>query len=78
VPGWVWNTREAAWEVGFAALEKYAEREGHARVSDTYWEGEYNLGQWVRVQRRTREGLSQERISRLESLIGWIWRTYNV
>ena len=28
--GWLWNTREAAWEDGFGQLQRYVETEGHA------------------------------------------------
>jgi len=74
LPGWTWNTKETAWEEGFAALEKYVGREGHARVPSSYREDAYRLGQWVSVQRSRKEGLSPERISKLDSLSGWVWK----
>jgi len=71
--GWVWNAPEAAWEGGFSALGKYVAREGHARVSQSHIEDGFNVGQWVGVQRGAKERLPTERISRLESLPGWVW-----
>ena len=32
VPAWTWDTREAAWNEGFDALNSFVDREGHARV----------------------------------------------
>ena len=74
-PAWSWNTRETAWEEGFAALEKYVRREGHARVPISHRESGFRLGGWVSVQRSTNKGkgLSPDRISRLETLPGWVW-----
>ncbi len=76
VPGWVWDTQEAAWEDGFARLQSFAEREGHSRVPQLYLGDDvFRLGQWVAVQRDgQRSGkLSEERRQRLEVLPGWAW-----
>ena len=73
LPEWTWNTRETAWEKGFSYLEKYVKREGHARVPLLHMEEDFNLGSWVRTQRRTGESLSNERVSRLEGLPEWTW-----
>src|SRR5262249_22124960 len=32
IPGWDWRLPDALWEEGFAHVERFVEREGHARV----------------------------------------------
>ena len=66
---------EAAWQDGFAALEKYIAREGHARPPKVYKEDGYPLGAWVKTQCRSYKTgkLSQERIDCLVILPGWAW-----
>jgi hypothetical protein len=74
--GWVWDTREAAWEKGFDALTRFQARNGHCRVPGTWLEDGYRLGQWVTVQRsliRT-DKLTGTRRDRLESMSGWLER----
>jgi len=73
LPGWSWDPRSAQWEEGFTALERYVEREGHARPPTHFRENELGLGAWVSKQREAKERLSTEQISRLESLPGWTW-----
>jgi len=74
IDGWVWDTLDAAWEAGFSHLVEYVEKEGHARVPAQYkTEDGYRLGQWVGVQRSSRDKLISERVLRLESLNGWVW-----
>ena len=45
--GWVWDAIAEVWEVKFAALLRYVEREGHAVVPLHHKEGEYELGLWL-------------------------------
>ena len=70
---WVWSSLEAAWEDGFAALEEFVQREGHARVPQSHAEGAYRLGSWVINLRARPERLSLEQKARLEALPGWAW-----
>jgi hypothetical protein len=72
-PGWVWNTREDAWERGYRVLSQFAEREGHTSLSTDRVEEGFRLGQWVGVQRGRRDAMSEERRRRLEALPGWTW-----
>jgi hypothetical protein len=75
LPGWDWNPLDASWEEGFSCLERFVDREGHARVPQRHSEDGYRLGAWVSSQRTaSREGrLSAERRARLEALQGWKW-----
>ena len=70
--GFIWDLHEFAWDEGFAALIKFKAREGHCRVSRYHLEGVYKLGQWVSVQRLSRNDLSAERKKRLNA-IGFVW-----
>jgi superfamily II DNA or RNA helicase len=75
VPGWVWNTKDERWEQGFALLQGFAARQGHAQVPDTHYERGFPLGHWVRRQRQLydRGGLEPARQARLEAVTGWAW-----
>jgi len=74
---WTWRPGGDGWEDGYAALTRFAEREGHARVPATYVQDGYTVGAWVVGQRDAhRHGqLARERIARLEALPGWVWTT---
>jgi hypothetical protein len=76
VTGWAWDMRDAFWEEGFAHLQRFVEREGHARVPQTTREDGFRLGSWVDRQRqfRARGELDPDRERRLETLPGWAWR----
>ena len=73
LPGWSWIRREAEWEEGFANLNRFVEREGHARVPRGHRENGHKLDLWVQVQRQAyRKGtLDPQRRARLEGLQGW-------
>ena len=70
--GFVWDSLESAWEEGFAALTTFKTREGHCLVPQLHLEGTFKLGQWVGVQRQSRDTMSAERKQRLDE-IGFIW-----
>ena len=72
----MWDARAATWEQGFAALQGFVEREGHAQVPRKHREGDHNLGDWVTTQRFRlfRKGkLDPKRQARLEAVPGWTW-----
>jgi len=70
--GFVWDILVTWWEEGFRFLEIFRQREGHCRVPATYREQGFWLGQWVSVQRSTKDTMSPERRQRLEAL-GFVW-----
>ena len=63
---------EQAWQSGISALEEFKRREGHCRVPRHHLEGNYKLGQWVAVQRYSKDSIAVERKARLNEL-GFIW-----
>jgi hypothetical protein len=70
--GFVWDPLTEQWEEGFKHLEAFKAREGHCRVPTAAFEGEFRLGQWVSVQRRTSDKLSAGCRTRLDA-IGFVW-----
>ncbi|WP_244207359.1 helicase associated domain-containing protein, partial [Streptomyces swartbergensis] len=70
------DTEKQDWARGWAALKRFTEREGHARVPYGHKEppGPYSLGQWVAEQRRAYGAgqMSGQRAARLEKL-GMVW-----
>jgi hypothetical protein len=59
---------DADWEEGFSHLQRYKDRVGDCRVSQSYQEDGFPLGQWVAAQRRNRETMPKERRQRLDEL----------
>ncbi|RKN38498.1 DEAD/DEAH box helicase [Streptomyces hoynatensis] len=68
------DTERQDWERGLAALRRFREREGHARVPYSHREDAYPLGQWIADQRKTYAAgaMNGQRARRLEKL-GMIW-----
>ena len=63
------------WEEGFSHLKQFSDRQKHCRVTMDYrTEDGYRLGQWVKVQRKTKDKMDLDRRQRLEALPGWIWK----
>ncbi len=78
LPGWSWDLLIFAWEEGFDCLKNFIAQEGHAKVPVSYETSDgYRLGQWVSVQRKARNKMSQERQDRLGALPGWAWNAVN-
>jgi superfamily II DNA or RNA helicase len=73
LPGWTWDPYADQFEIGFAALEKYAEENGRTRVPRNYEAGNVKLGDWVGRCRQRKDKLSADKIKRLEALPGWTW-----
>ena len=72
--GFVWNVIEYQWEEGFNHLCLYQETYGDCLVAQKNKYQSYNLGQWVGKQRQSKDNLSEDQVSRLESL-GFVWDT---
>ena len=75
--GFIWNVLDKKWEEGFAALQRFQEREGHCLVPVKYREDGLQLGRWVSKQRGNKELISIDRIKRLKAL-GFIWKVRNI
>ncbi|WP_082691823.1 DEAD/DEAH box helicase [Mycobacterium sp. IS-1556] len=75
LPKWTWTYSRDLWEERFSVLEKFAAREGHARVPQKHIEDGIALGRWVSIQRRNAKHnvITPERRKRLEALPGWAW-----
>ena len=74
LPSWSWDVLSDLWEKGFAHLKNFLELEDHCRVPKNYkTDVGYELGQWVGVQRRTKDTMEPVRRQRLEALPGWSW-----
>ena len=69
----------SSWEMWFGLLLRYSEEHGHAHVNQNVNYQNKILGQWVNKQRTSfrRNLLSQDQISKLESLPQWTWDPIN-
>lgn len=73
-PDWVWNVTDAQWDEGFANLQEYVLKHGHAMVPGAYkMPNGFTLGRWVSANRVNKTNLDEERASRLAGLPGWTW-----
>jgi hypothetical protein len=68
----IWDILSVRWEIGFNALVKFKIREGHCLVPGKHFEGDVKLGQWVFVQRQSKQKISSNRMNRLDK-IGFTW-----
>lgn len=75
LPGWAWDSRQAAWDRGFRYLQEYVKTQGHARVPQSFVIDGFRLGNWVNMQRSNFGNgiLEEDRRLRLEELPGWSW-----
>ena len=72
---WTWDPLADQWSEGFEQLKKYVKTNGSARVPRHFKTKDgFNLGIWVRSQRRNKDSLSAERRKLLESSCkDWSW-----
>ena len=57
----------------YAALERYAVREGHSSPRYLHKEDGLRIGTWVGTQCRKKDALPLDQRDKLESLPGWVW-----
>jgi len=74
--GFVWNPQDRLWERGLITLLNFKRREGHCCPSRHHVERNFELGQWVSVQRYRKDLLKVERKRRLDA-IGFVWDWYD-
>jgi type I site-specific restriction endonuclease len=67
-----WDTLSQQWEASFDELVKFHKREGHCRVVAKFVVNKIGLGMWVSRQRKKRDQLSKDQLTRLDSL-GFCW-----
>jgi hypothetical protein len=71
--GFVWDVSDYQWEEGFAHLQAFVCEHGHCTVPALYTSAKgFRLGNWVRVQRRSRDSMPADRKARLDAL-GFVW-----
>lgn len=75
LPGWSWDLVSDKWETGIRLLKQFVAEHGDANVPYPYVVGEYNLRNWVAIQRSEyrQQRLCDDRIRQLEALRGWSW-----
>ena len=74
LPGWSWDVLSDQWEEGFSYLKAVFRTRGSLPSASSYkTEDGYRLGQWVTVQRSTKDTMDLDRRQRLEALPGWSW-----
>lgn len=73
LPFWSWNAIEAQWYEGFGNLKKYFVEKGNINIPFDFKYLGYNLGSWVRRQRKGKHNLELKQIKLLESMPSWFW-----
>jgi hypothetical protein len=73
--GFIWDVFEQQWEAGFSALMRYEEANRDCKVPQRFIDDtNFKLGSWVGSQRRKKDKLSPEKLTRLND-IGFVWKT---
>ncbi len=77
VPGWQDDPLQEQYAAGLAAVRRFSDEFGHARVPQGAVVNGFDLGTWVGIRRQQykHNRLSAERIQELESIKGWAWNT---
>ncbi|MDB4122492.1 helicase associated domain-containing protein [Octadecabacter sp.] len=70
--GFVWSIIEEKWEEAFNKLVQFKEAVGDCKVPQRQEIDGFKLGQWVTVQRTTKDHMSPERKQRLDD-VGFVW-----
>lgn len=74
---WVWEEKESRWEDAYYILKKFADREGHVKIRSAHKEEGFNLGEWIRTQKRaySKGKMDCDHVIKLEKITGWSWIT---
>lgn len=74
LPGWVWNQRDAEWELHFSQLQRWIALAGNANPGHNDEVDGFLIGKWVTKQRgRILDGsIDPRRAERLRALPGWV------
>ncbi len=70
--GFIWDPLTKKWEEAFTALKQFQALNGHCRVPHDFILNGFHLGAWTTRQRRIKNSLGPDKISKLESL-GFSW-----
>ena len=70
--GFSWDVNSDRWEEGFSALKQFCKRQGHCKVVVSDEVNGFKIGEWASSQRRKKDQLTADQISRLSSL-GFSW-----
>ncbi len=74
IPGWTWNAIDTKWEMGFESLLNYIKQNQNCLVPRGYVDPNgFKLGSWVGYQRKSKNKLDPDKLSRLESIESWVW-----
>jgi superfamily II DNA or RNA helicase len=73
LPGWEWNTDDAAFNTGVCMMQKYRTQMGHATPQFTEKFDGFPIGGWVNKQRTRKATLAPERVAALDAIDGWVW-----
>ncbi|MDC0431447.1 helicase associated domain-containing protein [Paracoccaceae bacterium] len=68
----VWDPYKEDWEKGLGKLQRFRNRKGNCLVPTQHKEDDFNLGIWVRNQRRRKDTLSADRMQKLDAL-DFVW-----
>jgi len=78
INGWTYDVIGYKWEIGFCKYAMYIENTGKTSISKFYKDPDgYPLKNWVTTQRCSKDKLTPDKVSRLESLPGWGWDLFN-
>jgi superfamily II DNA or RNA helicase len=73
------STAYGAWEYKYALLQAYVTEYHKTPAATVDYKG-IHLGSWCNVQRQVKKGamsgiMSDDRIQKLEAIVGWVWET---
>jgi superfamily II DNA or RNA helicase len=74
ISDWKWNPIDDYWNQGYQHLLKYMQHSRNQMPIATFrTEDGFTLGRWTFSQRQNKDKLSEEKVKKLESILGWTW-----